>query len=127
MALPKLHISMKYTSVFTHTYIIPKLHTVQVYYIRTAGLTLLFVSVFLTVPSPPVLIVTVEERHVYMCNHSETINVFWRVNGSILMVDIFPSEINSVILTLPGGGRVLVVLNTMLQLFNVQPGSVMDL
>ena len=61
---------------------------------------------FLSVPSPPVLIVTVEERHVYMCNHSETINIFWRVNGSILNVEIFPIDIVANTLPLPGGGRV---------------------
>ena len=78
----------------------------MVSYSRTAWLTLLLVLGFPTVPSPPVLIVTMEERHVYMCNHSETINVFWRLNGSILNVHIFPIRIDSVILELPGGGRV---------------------
>ena len=61
---------------------------------------------FPTVPSPPVLIVTMEERHVYMCNHSETINIIWRVNGSIPNAEIFPTDINIVALDLPGGGRV---------------------
>ena len=77
-------------------------------YIRTAGLTLYFSfgSGFLTVPSPPVLIVTMEERHVYMCNNSETINIFWRINGSRLNVEIFPNGIIPVTLELPGGVRV---------------------
>ena len=61
---------------------------------------------FPTVPSPPVLIVTMEERHVYLCNHSDTINIFWRVNGSILNVEIFPIEIDPSTLPLPGGRRV---------------------
>ena len=61
---------------------------------------------FIAVPSPRVLKVTMEERHVYLCNHSETINIFWRVNGSILYVDIFPIEIDPRTLVLPGGGRV---------------------
>ena len=63
-------------------------------------------SDFPTVPSPPVLIVTMEERHVYLCNHSETINVFWRVNGSRLRIDIFSVGIDDGIDSLPGGGRV---------------------
>ena len=41
-----------------------------------------------------------------MCNHSETINVFWRVNGSVLRVEIFPVDIDPVTLVLPGGDRV---------------------
>ena len=41
-----------------------------------------------------------------MCNHSETINIFWRVNGSRLSVDIFLVGINDGIQSLPGGGRV---------------------
>ena len=61
---------------------------------------------FLTVPSPPVLVVTVEERHVYMCNHSETNSVFWRVNGSIPDIETFPIDIVAKIFELPGGGRV---------------------
>ena len=65
-----------------------------------------FVSDFVTVPSPRVLIVTMEERHVYMCNHSETINIFWRVNGSILNFEIFLIEVAIAALQLPGGGRV---------------------
>ena len=78
----------------------------MVSYSRTAGLTLLLVLDFPTVPSPPVLIVTMEERHVYMCNHSETNNIFWRVNGSILNVEIFPIEIDASTRQLPDGGRV---------------------
>ena len=70
---------------------------------------LFFLSDFLSVPSPPVLIVTMEERHVYMCNHSETINIFWRVNGSRLNVEIFPIEIDVHTLQLPGGGRVYIL------------------
>ena len=41
-----------------------------------------------------------------MCNHSETINIFWRVNGSRLRIDIFPLGIDDGIDSLPGGGRV---------------------
>ena len=63
-------------------------------------------SGFLTVPSPSVLIVTMEERHVYMCNHSETVNIFWRVNGSRLSFEIFPIKIDTSTLPLPGNNRV---------------------
>ena len=41
-----------------------------------------------------------------MCNHSETINVFWRLNGSRLRVEIFPVGIDDDIHELPDGGRV---------------------
>ena len=63
-------------------------------------------SDFVTVPSPPVLIVTMEERHVYMCNHSETTILFWTVNGSILNFEIFPIEIDASTRQLPGSSRV---------------------
>ena len=49
---------------------------------------------------------TIAERHVYICNHSETIQVFWRVNGSRLYIDIFPVDIDTTPLELPDGGRV---------------------
>ena len=52
------------------------------------------------------MIVTSEERRVYMCNHSATERITWRVNDSLLNVDIFPQEITPNIIPLPGGGRV---------------------
>ena len=61
---------------------------------------------FVEVPSPPVTIVTMEERHVYICNHSQTDQISWRVNGSLLNVDIFPLNVATDIILLPGGGRV---------------------
>ena len=68
---------------------------------------MLCVSEFVTVPSPPVLTVTADERHVYMCNHSETIEVSWRVNGSRLYDEIFPTEISINIVPVgPLGNRV---------------------
>ena len=66
----------------------------------------IFISDFQAVPAPPVLIVTLEERATYMCNHSETNSIFWRVNGSIVSVEIFPLEIDTGTHALPDGGRV---------------------
>ena len=65
-----------------------------------------FVSDFIEVPSPLVVIVTLEETHVYMCNHSETEIIMWRVNGSLLNVDIYPTDIIPNNIRLPDGGRV---------------------
>ena len=47
-----------------------------------------------------------EERHVYMCNHSATDKISWRVNGRVLGIDISPLNVTSDIISLPGGGRV---------------------
>ena len=41
-----------------------------------------------------------------MCNHSETERIIWRVNGSLLNVEIFPFEITPNNIPLPDGGRV---------------------
>ena len=49
---------------------------------------------------------TSAERHVYVCNHSKTNNIIWRVNGSIPNVEIFPLEIPVRTISLPDGGRV---------------------
>ena len=52
------------------------------------------------------MIVTMEKRHVYMCNHSQTNSISWRVNSSSLNVDIFPPNAATETISLPGGGRV---------------------
>ena len=52
------------------------------------------------------MIVTLKDRHVYMCNHSETERITWRVNGSLLNVDIFSPGIDPTIIAFPDGGRV---------------------
>ena len=57
-------------------------------------------SGFVQVPSPPLVIVSLEERYTYMCNNSETNRIYWRVNNSRLSVDIFPAKINLVIVPL---------------------------
>ena len=62
-------------------------------------------SGFVKVPSPPVMILTTEERHVYMCNHSETDKISWRVNDKVLGIETF-LNFTSGIISLPGGGRV---------------------
>ena len=60
-----------------------------------------FASGFVHVPSPPLVIVTLEERYTYKCNNSETNRIYWRVNNSRLSVDIFPVKIIPDIITLP--------------------------
>ena len=57
-------------------------------------------------PSPPLLVVTSEERYVYTCNNSATKRIYWTVNGSRLSVDIFPSRISAENIPLPGGNQV---------------------
>ena len=52
------------------------------------------------------MIVTLEERHYYTCNHSETERITWRVNGSLLNVEIFPPGIDPSIIAFSDGGRV---------------------
>ena len=52
------------------------------------------------------MIVAIEERHVFMCNHSEADVISWRINDRVLDVDIFPLNVTTDIISLPGGGRV---------------------
>ena len=52
------------------------------------------------------MIVIMEKRHVYMCNHSRADQISWRVNGGVLGVEIFPLNITSNITLLPGGGSI---------------------
>lgn len=66
-------------------------------------------SDFIVVPSPPIVTVTLEETHVYMCNHSETQSIIWRVNSSVLNIEIFPPGIIPNIIAFPDGGRVYTV------------------
>ena len=63
-------------------------------------------SGFVEVPSPPVMIVTMEERHVYMCNHSQADRIFWRVNDGVLGSEVDPPNVATEPISLPGGGRV---------------------
>lgn len=37
---------------------------------------------FIQVPSPPLLIVTLDERHTYYCQHSKTKRVSWQLNST---------------------------------------------
>ena len=60
---------------------------------------------FIEVPSPPVVTITMGERHVYTCNNSATDRIIWRVNGSVLWVEIFPQSFEDSIIPLPGGYR----------------------
>ena len=63
---------------------------------------------FTEAPSPLLLIVTLEEEHTYMCNHSATKSITWRVNDQVLGVEIhdFPGIQHTDILTHPGGAEV---------------------
>ena len=45
------------------------------------------------VPSPPLMVVTLDEQHTYKCSHSTANRIFWRVNDRVLGVEI---------LTIPG-------------------------
>ena len=54
---------------------------------------------FIEVPFPPVLIVTLMERHTYTCSHSEAA-VLWRVNGRLFNR---PPNIVTTSQSLPGG------------------------
>ena len=60
-------------------------------------------SGFVQVPSPPLVIVSLEERYTYMCNNSKTNRIYWRINNSRLSVDIFPAKIVADISPLPNG------------------------
>ena len=62
-------------------------------------------SGFVQVPSPPLVIVSLEERYTYMCNNSKTNRIYWRVNNSRLSVDIFPAKIDPAIILLSNGSR----------------------
>ena len=59
-------------------------------------------------PSPPVMIVSLEDSRniIYTCNHSETERITWMVNGSLLNVEIFLTDIIPNSIHLPDGGRV---------------------
>ena len=52
------------------------------------------------------MIVSLGDRLNYMCKHSETERITWRVNGSLLNVEIFPTDIIQNNLRLPNGSRV---------------------
>ena len=61
---------------------------------------------FVEVPSPPVMIVTMKQRHTYTCNHLQAERILWRVNGGVLGVENFSPNVTEGIISLPGGGRV---------------------
>ena len=65
---------------------------------------LLHFSGFVNVPSPPIMIVAMEERHVFMCNHSATDRISWRVNGRVVGVDSFFLNVTTDIILLSDGG-----------------------
>lgn len=67
----------------------------------------LFSSGFIEVPSPPLMVVTLEERHTYRCLHPLADGITWRVNGRVL---IFPPNIDTSSETLPDGGRVYTLI-----------------
>ena len=61
---------------------------------------------FVEVPSPPVMIVTMKQRHTYTCNHSQADRIFWRVNGGVLGIENFFPNVTEGIISLPGGDKV---------------------
>ena len=72
-------------------------------------------SGFVEVPSPPVTIVTMEERHTYMCSHSQTDRVSWRVNGSVFGVEIFPLNVATDIISFPEGRMYTLTIGGLLE------------
>lgn len=60
---------------------------------------------FIETPFPPVMVVTMEQRHVYVCNNSATDRITWRVNGSVLWTEIFPQSFVDSIIRFPDSGR----------------------
>ena len=60
------------------------------------------------VPSPMTMIVTLEEQHTYMCNHSTTDRISWRVNDQVLGVKLrhHPGIEYTNILSHPSGAEV---------------------
>ena len=64
------------------------------------------ISDFCEVPSPSVVIVTIEERYEYRCNHSQTIMINWRVNSSDLGIETIPQKVDTSVVSFPNGGKV---------------------
>ena len=65
------------------------------------------ISDFCEFPSPSVVIVTIEERYEYRCNHSQTIAINWRINGSDLIgIETLPQNVNTSIVSFPNGDKV---------------------
>ena len=62
-------------------------------------------SGFDVVPSPRLMIVTLEEKHTYKCNHSETNQISWRVNDNLLDTEIFFVGIVNDTVTYPDGAQ----------------------
>ena len=60
------------------------------------------------VPSPMTMTVTLEEQHTYMCNHTGTDRITWRVNDLVLGVELrnVPGIEYTDFLTHPGGAEV---------------------
>ena len=52
------------------------------------------------------MIVTIEERYVYRCNHSQTMRINWRVNGSVLVIETFPQNVDNSIISFHDGTKV---------------------
>lgn len=49
---------------------------------------------------------TLNERHTYRCNHTQTNRISWWVNGSQLNAEIFPLNIRTAIVPVSNGSRV---------------------
>ena len=53
------------------------------------------------------MIVTIEERYEYRCNHSQTSRMInWRINGSILGIRNISQSIDTAILSFPNDDKV---------------------
>ena len=49
----------------------------------------MIVAAFGKVPSPMLMVVTLDEQHTYKCSHSTADGITWRVNDRVLGVEIF--------------------------------------
>ena len=54
------------------------------------------------------MVVTMEERHTYMCNHSQTNRISWRVKDGVLGIETF-LNVTTDIISVSGGGRVYIL------------------
>ena len=67
----------------------------------------MYISDFIEVPSPPIVVVILGEIYVYRCNHSETEGIFWIINNTRLSeISPPPLLVSPKTVPLPGGGRV---------------------
>ena len=73
---------------------------------------------FIRAPSPSSVVVALGSEYTYYCNHSQTIRIFWKLNGVMIDGLPLPTGINSAINSVPGGGQVYTLTVGGLPLYN---------